>query len=47
MIERKEFTQEIMLRENVRKAIRHVLNKRGAKSLEEETPLKAKKILKL
>ena len=40
MIERKEFTQEIMLRENVRKAIRHVLDKRGAKSLEEENQLR-------
>ena len=40
MIERKEFTEEIMLRENVRKAIRHVLSKRDAKQRKDESQLR-------
>ena len=41
MIERKEFAEELMLRENVRKAIRHVLNKRKTKKLNEEKELRS------
>ena len=40
MIERKEFTEEIMLRENVRKAIQHVLSKRDAKQRKDESHLR-------
>lgn len=40
MIDRKEFAEELMLRENVRKAIRHVLNKRESKKLQEEKELR-------
>ena len=40
MIERKEFTEEIMLRENVRKAIQHVLGKRDAKQRKDESQLR-------
>jgi len=36
MIDRKEFAEELMLRENVRNAIRHVLGKRKTKRLNEE-----------
>jgi hypothetical protein len=41
MIDRKEFAEELMLRENVRKAIRHVLNKRETKRLNEEKELRS------
>ena len=41
MINRKEFAEELMLRENVRKAIRHVLNKRETKRLNEEKELRS------
>ena len=40
MIERKEFTEEIMLRENVRKAIQHVLSKRDVKQRKDESQLR-------
>ena len=40
MIDRKEFAEELLLRENVRTAIRHVLNKREAKKLNEEKRLR-------
>ena len=40
MIERKEFTEEIMLRENVRKAIQHVLNNRDTKNRKDESQLR-------
>lgn len=36
MIDRAEFTQELILRENIRKAIRIVKRRRGAKVLEEQ-----------
>ena len=41
MIDRKEFAEELMLRENVRNAIRHVLNKRETKRLNEEKELRS------
>jgi hypothetical protein len=41
MIDRKEFAEELMLRENVRKAIRHVLNRRETKRLNEEKELRS------
>ena len=41
MIDRKEFAEELMLRENVRKAIRHVLGKRKSKRLNEEQELRS------
>ncbi len=41
MIDRKEFAEELMLRENVRKAIRHVLNKKETKRLNEEKELRS------
>ena len=41
MIDRKEFAEELMLRENVRKAIRHVLNRRETKRLNEEKKLRS------
>jgi hypothetical protein len=41
MIDRKEFAEELMLRENVRKAIHHVLNKRETKRLNEEKELRS------
>jgi hypothetical protein len=41
MIDRKEFAEELMLRENVRKAIRHVLNKRQTKASNEEKELRS------
>jgi len=41
MIDRKEFAEELMLRENVRKAIRHVLGKRKTKKLNEEKELRS------
>jgi hypothetical protein len=41
MIDRKEFAEELMLRENVRKAILHVLNKRETKRLNEEKELRS------
>jgi hypothetical protein len=41
MINRKEFAEELMLRENVRKAIRHVLNRRETKRLNEEKELRS------
>ena len=41
MIDRKEFAEELMLRESVRKAIRHVLNKRETKRLNEEKELRS------
>ena len=40
MIDRNEFAEELILRENVRKAIRHVLNKRNKKQLSEEKELR-------
>jgi hypothetical protein len=41
MIDRKEFAEELMLRENVRNAIRHVLNKRKTNKLNEEKELRS------
>ena len=41
MIDRKEFAEELMLRENVRKAIRHVLGRRETKRLNEENELRS------
>ena len=41
MIDRKEFAEELMLRENVRNAIRHVLGKRKTKRLNEEKELRS------
>ena len=41
MIDRKKFAEELMLRENVRNAIRHVLNKRKTNKLNEEKERKA------
>ena len=41
MIDRKEFAEELMLRENVRKAIRHILNRRETKRLNEEKELRS------
>ncbi len=40
MIDRNEFAEELILRENVRKAIRHVLSKRNKKQLSEEKELR-------
>jgi hypothetical protein len=40
MIDRNEFAEELILRENVRKAIRHVLSKREKKQLNEEKELR-------
>lgn len=40
MIDRNEFAEELILRENVRKAIRHVLNKREKKHSSEEGELR-------
>ena len=39
MIDRKEFAEELMLRENVRKAIRHIIKKKDTKRLNEEKKL--------
>ncbi len=41
MIDRKEFAEELMLRENVRKAIRHIINKKDTKRLNEEKKLRS------
>ena len=41
MIDRKEFAEELMLRENVRKAIRHVLGRREKRRLQEEKELRS------
>ena len=41
MIDRKEFAKELMLRENVRNAIRHVLKRRETKKLNEEEGLRS------
>jgi len=41
MIDRKEFAEELMLRENVRKAIRHIKKKKETKILNEEKKLRS------
>jgi len=41
MIDRKEFAEELMLRENVRKAIRHIIKKKDTKRLNEEKKLRS------
>ena len=41
MIDRQEFAEELMLRENVRNAIRHVLERRKTKKLNEEEGLRS------
>lgn len=41
MIDRKEFAEELMLRENVRKVIHHIKNKKETKRLNEEKKLRS------
>lgn len=41
MIDRKEFAEELMLRENVRKAIRHIIKMKDTKRLNEEKKLRS------
>ena len=41
MIDRNELAEELVLRENVRKAIRHVLRAKAERTLNEETELRS------